>query len=75
MKNIDNMWKFLRKKPKEPTSITCGERDDDGFCDCYNGVKSNVRLLVFSPEEVERLNEVQNNIINNLKTEQNGKVH
>jgi hypothetical protein len=73
--NIDNMWKFLRKKPKkEETSITCGDRDGDGFCDTYiNGVKSNVRMLVFSPQEVEKLNEVKNNIINNLKTEKMGK--
>jgi hypothetical protein len=40
-------------------SITCGERDEHGFCDTYvNGEKTNIRMLVFTEEEIKKL---QNN--------------
>jgi hypothetical protein len=36
--------------------ITCGERDENGVCDTYvNGEKTNVRLLVFKPEELLKI--------------------
>ena len=41
-------------------SITCGERDENGFADTYrNGKKTNVRMLLFTEEQVERLQAIQ----------------
>ena len=46
-----------------PTSITCGEKYENGFCDTYiDGVKSNVRLLVFSENEIEKIREIQRDL-------------
>jgi len=37
-------------------SITLGERDEKGFCDTYvNGEKTNVRMLVFTEEQIKKL--------------------
>lgn len=51
--------KFFGKKDTDVSyikSITCGERDEKGFCDTYvNGVKTNVRMLIFTEEEINRL--------------------
>ena len=44
-------------------SITLGERDSEGFCDTYvNGEKTNLRMLVFTEEEVQRLHEIGDKI-------------
>jgi hypothetical protein len=52
-------------KPAVIHSITCGERDEKGFCGTYvNGEKTNVRMLVFTEEEVERLHKIQDDINN-----------
>ena len=41
-------------------SITCGETDENGFADTYrNGKKTNVRMLLFSEEDIERLQAIQ----------------
>lgn len=46
-------------------SITVGERDENGFCDTYvNGEKSNVRLMVWEKEEVEKLQKISDKIHN-----------
>ena len=40
-------------------NITCGMRDKNGFADTYvNGNKTNVRLLLFDKEEVEKLQKI-----------------
>jgi len=40
-------------------SITCGEVDDKGYVDTYvNGKKTNVRLLLWDKQRVERLQEI-----------------
>ena len=62
---------FKTNKTKLPiSSITCGETDEHGFCDTYiDGVKSNVKLLVFSPDEIETLREIQDKIYKKLENE------
>jgi len=69
---MKKLWKWLfgtgKKQLDIPDvihSITCGERDEKGFCDTYvNGKKTNVRMLVFTEEEVERLHKIQDDINN-----------
>jgi hypothetical protein len=48
---------FVKKIEEEkPLIITCGERNKNGVCDTYiNGEKSNVRMLVFTEKEIERI--------------------
>ena len=76
--NIIEFFKnYFGKKEVDNTSyiesITCGERDEHGFCDTYvNGVKTNVRMLVFTEEEVSRLHEVQRDMTKELTTCQAG---
>jgi hypothetical protein len=61
-------WLFGSRKPalNKPAvihSITCGERDENGFCDTYvNGEKTNVRMLVFTEEEIEKLHKIADEI-------------
>jgi hypothetical protein len=44
-------------------SITLGNRDSDGFSDVYiDGEKTNVRMLTFTKEQVDRLQEIQKEI-------------
>lgn len=41
-------------------TITCGERDKFGFCDTYvNGEKTNVRMLIFTEDEIKRLHDIK----------------
>jgi len=48
---------FKRKKEISDGEITCGERDGNGFCDTYkNGEKTGVKMLVFTENEIEKLN-------------------
>jgi len=67
---IKNLFRDRGKQLTKPApavihSITCGERDEKGFCDTYvNGEKTNVRMLVFTDEEVERLHKIQDDINN-----------
>jgi hypothetical protein len=65
---IKKLFRSRDKQLTKPTvihSITCGERDENGFCDTYvNGEKTNVRMLVFTEEEVERLHKIQDDINN-----------
>jgi hypothetical protein len=58
-------------KPRQPHlpqtnvihSITCGERDKNGFADTYvNGEKTNVRMLLWTEEEIERLHKIADKI-------------
>lgn len=47
-------------------NITCGERDENGFADTYvNGKKTNVRMLLFDKEQVEKLHKIQDELKNN----------
>jgi len=61
-------WLFGRKKPalNKPDviyNITCGERDENGFADTYvNGKKSNIRMLFFTEEQIERLHKITDKI-------------
>ena len=44
-------------------SMTFGERDENGHCDLYvNGKKTNVRMLVFTKEQVDKLQEIGDSI-------------
>lgn len=52
------MWFRKKKQTEKIESITCGERDEHGFADTYvNGKKTNVRMLIFTEEEIKRLHE------------------
>ena len=63
---IKKIFKKEKNKPNDIRSITCGERDENGFCDTYvNGEKSNVRLMVWSREEVEKLQKISAEIHKN----------
>ncbi len=72
---MKKLWKWLfglqnnkSSKHTEIKSITCGERGEDGFCDTYvNGEKTNVRLLVFDKEEINRLHRIADEIHKNNK--------
>jgi hypothetical protein len=63
---IKNLFKSREKQLTKPVvihSITCGERDEKGFCDTYvNGEKTNVKMLVFTEEQVKRLHKIQDDI-------------
>jgi hypothetical protein len=64
------LWKWLfetqNKQLDIPVvihSITCGERDENGFADTYvNGEKTNVRMLLWTEEEIERLHKIADKI-------------
>jgi len=62
IKWIKNLFSGRDKQLTKPAvihSITCGERDKDGFADTYvNGEKTNVRLLLWYKEDVERLQKI-----------------
>jgi hypothetical protein len=50
-------------KPAVIHSITCGERDENGFAYTYvNGEKTNVRMLLWTEEEIERLHKIADKI-------------
>jgi hypothetical protein len=61
-------WLFGSRKPalNKPVvihSITCGERDENGFADTYvNGEKTNVRMLLWTEEEINRLHKIAEKI-------------
>ena len=59
---IKNLFRSRNKQLTKPTvihSITCGERDENGFAVTYvNGEKTNVRLLLWDREDVERLQKI-----------------
>ena len=63
---MKKLWKWLFGTRKQQCnihdvihSISCGERDEKGFADTYvNGEKTNVRLLLWDKEEVERLQKI-----------------
>ena len=47
---------FKNKKKQLTRTITCGLRDENGFCDSYiNGEKTNIRMLIFTDEEANEL--------------------
>jgi len=53
--------KLFKSKEKKKTirTITYGERDENGFADTYvNGKKTNVKMLLFSKEEIEKLQKI-----------------
>ena len=51
-----NIFKSKPKTPPTKKIITVGEPDENGFCDSYvNGVKSKVKLLVFTKKQTEKL--------------------
>lgn len=50
------------KKEEKKFELICGERDENGMCETYiNGVKSNIKLLVFSESQIETILEIQKN--------------
>lgn len=54
------MIKFLKKIFKKREEITYGERDKNGFCDVYiNGKKTGARKLIFTPEQIRKIKELQ----------------
>ena len=61
-------WLFGSRKPalNKPAvihSITCGERDENGFCDTYvNGEKTNIRMLVFTEEQIQKFYKIADEI-------------
>ena len=60
---MKKFWKYLFKnnQPKPIQNITCGDRDENGFCDTYvDGVKTNVRMLIFTQEEIKKLTNLIN---------------
>ena len=69
---MKKLWKWLfgtRVKqldiPVVIHSITCGERDENGFADTYvNGKKTNVRLLLWDKDDVEKLKKIGEEIHN-----------
>ena len=69
VKWIKNLFRSRNKQLTKPAvihSITCGERDKDGFADTYvNGKKTNVRLLRWDREDVERLQKIGEEIHKN----------
>ena len=43
--------------------VTCGKRDENGFCDTYvDGKKSDVRLFVFTENEATRLLKIMSEV-------------
>lgn len=63
---MKKLWKWLFGTREQQCnirddihSITCGERDKDGFADAYvNGKKTNLRLLIWDREDVEKLQKI-----------------
>lgn len=68
IKFIRNLFKGKKEQCNIPDfihSITCGDRDENGFCDTYvNGKKTNVRLMVWKKEEVEKLQKISEEMHN-----------
>jgi len=67
MKNwIKKLFKRRNNQSSKPInihSITCGERDENGFADTYvNGEKTNVKILVWERGEVEKLHKISEKI-------------
>ena len=66
IKWIKNLFKNRNKQLTKPAvihSITCGERDENGFADTYvNGEKTNVRMLLWTEEEINRLHKIADKI-------------
>lgn len=70
---MKKLWKWLfgtQNKQLDMSNvthtITCGKRDENGICDTYsNDEKSNVKMLVFTEEEAEKLNNMIDNNSNN----------
>ena len=61
-------WLFGSRKielntPAVIDNITYGERDEKGFCNIYvNGEKTNVRMLVWTEEDINRLHKIADEI-------------
>lgn len=56
-------------------SITVGERDEEGFCYAYvNGEKTNLRLLVFSEEEIEKLHKIEKEIHEKIEKNEDKRI-
>lgn len=50
-------WLFSRKR--KITSVTTGQKGADGFADVFiNGKHTNVRMLLFEKEDIERLHRI-----------------
>jgi len=70
MKNLpEGMKKFCNwifgKKENKPKNfeISLGERDEKGFCDTYlNGKKTGIRMLVFTPEQMDKFHKIEQKI-------------
>lgn len=59
IKFIKKLFGISKGESPEIKSVTLGERDEDGYCDTYvNGKKTNVRMLVFTKEQVDRLHKI-----------------
>jgi hypothetical protein len=56
----------LKREETPDGTITIGDRDEDGFCDTFrDGEKTNVRMLVFTKEQVEKINKAIDKIEGN----------
>ncbi len=56
MNCIKDFFFIIRNNNIKKHITTCGERDKKGCCDIYSdGEKTNVRMLVFTEEEAEKL--------------------
>ncbi len=66
IKWIKNLFRSRDKQLTKPAvihSITCGERDENGFADTYvNGEETNVRMLLWTEEEINRLHKIADKI-------------
>ena len=53
--------KLSNNSKQEPFEITLGDKDEEGFYDTFrDGEKTNVKLLVFDEDQVEKINEAIN---------------
>ena len=70
---MKKLWKWLfgtQERKDVIHSVTCGERDENGFAYTYvNGKKTNVRLLLWDKEDVERLQKIGDKIHNKNRSE------
>lgn len=68
MKFIRNLFNNKKQKSNTSHKITCGIRDENGFADTYiDGKKTNVRLLIWTKEEIEKLHKISEEIYNKKK--------
>ena len=58
MKILKWIKSWIKTKPSKPKykDITFGEQDERGFCEILvDGEKSNVKILVWSKEQIDRI--------------------